>query len=344
MAERTSRGNSRRTVVVTGAFGNVGTSTVDALWSRGHNVVAFDLPTVSHRAAAVRLRRHGVETVWGDVTDPTAVATLVDGADAVVHLAALIPPHSDRHPELAQRVNVEGTRTVAAAVARSAGRPRLVYTSSLSVYGRTQHQTPPRLVTDPVDPIDAYGRTKAAAEEIVRSSGTDWVILRLAAVLPLRLPLLIDSLMFEVPLTDRVEFVHTRDVGLAATRACELTGLSGSTLHVGGGPGCQLRQREIVARALEVLGLGMLPDAAFSTTPFHCDWLDTRESQRLLGFQQHTFADYLADLRRRYGWRRPLVTAVAPLIRTAMLRGSPYWRTRRGLTQSVPATRDRAGP
>jgi UDP-glucose 4-epimerase len=339
MAQRSFRGHSGRTVVVTGAFGNVGTSTVAALQSRGHSVVAFDLPTLPHRAAAARLRRHGVETVWGDVTDPAAVAAAVDRAEAVVHLAALIPPLSDRQPELAWRVNVEGTRTIAEAAARSPRRPRLIYASSLSVYGRTQHLPPPRLVTDPTNPIDRYGHTKAVAEEIVRGSGTDWVILRLAAVLPLQLPLLIDPLMFEVPLTDRVEFVHTRDVGHAAAVACELSGLAGVTLHVGGGPGCQLWQREIIGRALHVLGVGRLPDAAFNTTPFHCDWLDTRESQRLLGFQQRTFDDYLADLRRRYQWRRPLARAVAPLIRAAMLRKSPYWRIRRRPVEAAPATR-----
>jgi nucleoside-diphosphate-sugar epimerase len=333
---------SRSTVVVTGAFGNVGASTVGALVSRGHHVVALDLPTLPHRAAAVRLRGRGVETVWGDVTDSTAMAAVVDRADAVVHLAALIPPHSDRRPELARRVNVEGTRIVAEAVARAPRRPRLVHASSLSVYGRTQHLPAPRLVTDSVDPVDPYGRTKAAAEEIVRGSGTDWVILRFAAVLPLRLPLLIDPLMFEVPLTDRVEFVHTRDVGFAAARACELPELTGMTLHVGGGPGCQLRQREILGRSLSLLGVGTLPEAAFSTTPFHCDWLDTRESQQLLGFQQRSFADYLVDLHRRYRWRRPVVWAVAPLIRWAMLRGSPYWQASRG-SDTRRRTPDRVG-
>lgn len=329
--------------MVTGAFGNVGASTVGALLSRGHHVVALDLPTLPHRAAAVCLRGRGVETVWGDVTDSTAVAAVVDRADAVVHLAALIPPHSDRRPELARRVNVEGTRIVAEAVARAPRRPRLVHASSLSVYGRTQHLPAPRLVTDSVDPVDPYGRTKAAAEEIVRGSGTDWVILRFAAVLPLRLPLLIDPLMFEVPLTDRVEFVHTRDVGFAAARACELPELTGMTLHVGGGPGCQLRQREILGRSLSLLGVGTLPEAAFSTTPFHCDWLDTRESQQLLGFQQRSFADYLVDLHRRYRWRRPVVWAVAPLIRWAMLRGSPYWKASRGSDTRRARTPDGVG-
>jgi hypothetical protein len=48
---------------------------------------------------------------------------------------------------------------------------------------------------------------------------------------------------------------------------------------------------------------------------------------------------HLADLRRRYEWRRPLARAVAPLIRAAMLRKSPYWRIRRRTVEAALATR-----
>src|SRR5262249_26096559 len=92
-----------------------------------------------------------------------------------------------------------------------------------------------------------------------------------------------------------------------------------------------------------LLGVGVPPEAAFSTTPFHCDWLDTRESQRLLGFQQRSFADYLVDLHRRYRWRRPVVWAVAPLLRWAMLRGSAYWRGSPGLDIRRARTPARVG-
>ena len=48
---------------------------------------------------------------------------------------------------------------------------------------------------------------------MVKESGLTWTIFRLAAALPVRLVL--DSDMFDVPLDNRIEFVHTRDVGLA---------------------------------------------------------------------------------------------------------------------------------
>jgi UDP-glucose 4-epimerase len=316
------------TVVVTGAFGNVGMSTVQALGAAGHRVVTLDLPTRRNRRAARLVQRDDARSVWGDIRDFPTVASAVANADAVVHLAAVIPPRSELDPHLTEQVNVGGTRAVVQAVAEAPRRPRLVYSSSLSVYGQTQQKPPPRTVDEAPNPGGHYPRTKVAAEQVIRSSDVNWVILRLAAVLPLRLPLLINPLLFEVPLTDRIEFVHTRDVGYAIARACETPGIEGKTLHIGGGPRCQLYQHEVISRSFDVLGFGTLPEAAFTTTPFHCDWLDTTESQQLFGYQQRTYDDYLEDLRRKYGWRRPLVRTVAPVLRYAMLRTSPYWRNR----------------
>jgi len=73
------------------------------------------------------------------------------------------------------------------------------------------------------------------------------------------------------------------------------------------------------------------------------DVTDTRESHRLVGFQQRSFADYLVDLYRRYRWRRPVVWAVAPLIRWVMLRSSPYWQASRGSDTRRGRTPDRVG-
>jgi UDP-glucose 4-epimerase len=115
-----------------------------------------------------------VDVVWGDVRDTDAVGTVVADADAVVHLAAVIPPRSERDPYLTELVNVGGTAAVVEAVAQARRRPRLVHASSLSVYGRTQHKSPPRRVDDPLDPAEHYGHTKAAAEGIVRASAGTW--------------------------------------------------------------------------------------------------------------------------------------------------------------------------
>ena len=317
---------SDQVVLVTGALGNVGTSVVGTLLRSGREVTTLDLDTPANRWRAWRLHHPKLRHVWADVTDRDAIDAALDGVAGVVHLAAMIPPGSDRAPGVAARVNVEGTRVVVDAIAAARRPIRLVHASSLSVYGRTQHMPPPRHVDDPVNPCDHYGRTKRDAELIVRGAEIDWVVLRLGAVLPLRLPLLIDPIMFEVPLSDRIEFVHAVDVGTAISNALDRPQVSHRVFNVAGGERCRLRQREVISRPLERLGVGMLPDAAFTSVPFHTDWLDTEESERLLDYQRHSFDDYVEEVGRRYRWRRPVVRTFAPLIRRRMLRRSPYWR------------------
>lgn len=62
-------GGRPRSVLVTGAFGNVGESTVLTLLASGHHVVGYDLPSPRNRLRAPLWRRRGIEVVWGDVTD-----------------------------------------------------------------------------------------------------------------------------------------------------------------------------------------------------------------------------------------------------------------------------------
>ena len=108
-----------------------------------------------------------------------------------------------------------------------------------------------------------------------------------------------------------------------------VTRCGGRTLLIGGGPRCQLYQREVIAKPLEALGIGMLPEEAFGSTPYHTDWLDTTESQALLRYQRHGFDDYVAHMLDAVGWRRHPIRLIGPLARWWMVRGSPYYRRAR---------------
>jgi UDP-glucose 4-epimerase len=175
---------------------------------------------------------------------------------------------------------------------------------------------------------------------MVRASGLEWTILRFAAAMPLSLKL--DPGMFDVPLANRMEFVHTRDVGLAVANAAGSPAVWGRLLLIGGGTRCQYYYREIVERVLTAAGVGMLPEAAFTTAPFATDWLDTAESQRLLHYQQRDLGDYVREMATALGQRRVLARAFRPLVRYLLVRRSPYfpwpWNwmwERRAVTQSV---------
>jgi len=319
-------------VLLTGAFGNVGTSTLEELIKQGHVVRCFDLKTRANEKTArglLKKFRGQVEVAWGDLRRPQNIAEAVHGQEVVIHLAFIIPKlsatgvESEDRPDWAREINVGGTQNLLEAMKAQPKPPKIIFASSYHIYGRTQDQAPPRTVSDPVQPIEHYSRHKVECEQMIKSSGLEWTILRLSATLPLAIKL--DPGMFDVPLNNRMEFVHTRDVGLALANAVSSGDVWEKILLIGGGPDCQLYYREIVQRVLDATGVGMLPDEAFSSTPFCTDWVDTTESQWLLRYQQRGFADYVQEMTTLLGYRRFLIRVFRPIVRHWLLRKSPYF-------------------
>lgn len=327
-------------VLLTGAFGNVGLHALRELLAQGHSVRCFDVANKENRRRARQVAGR-FEVVWGDLRRPAEVAQAVRGQDAIVHLAFVIPKlsvtgvGSEQRPDFAREVNVGGTLNLLAAAKASPRQPSFVFTSSLHVFGRTHHLPPPRRVSDPVQPVEHYAWHKVTCEEMVKSAGLRWAILRLGASMPIRL--IIDAGVFDVPLDNRIEYVHGRDVALALANTLRTEAVWGKTWLIGGGPTCQLLYRDMATQVLDAFGVGMLPDWAFSTTPFSTDWLDTSESQQVLRFQGHSLQDYVADVRVALGFKRQAVVALRPLIRRHLLRLSPNYQQHKGETNRLAA-------
>ncbi len=319
-------------VLVTGAFGNIGRSTVDELLAQGHRVRCFDLKTRANVKVARRVKGRA-EVMWGDLRRPDDMAAAVCDQEAVIHLAFIIPKlsvtgfESEDHPDWAHEINVGGTANLLEAIKAQPMPPKLLFASSYHIYGRTHDQPPPRTVKDPVQPIEHYAWHKVEAEERVRASGLEWTILRLAAALPLAIKL--DPGMFDIPLWNRMEYVYTRDVGLAFANAVSSPEVWGKILLIGGGPRCQHTYGEITEGVLEGMGLGKLPEQAFASMPFPTDWLDTAESQQLLRYQRHTLDDYVQDMRKQLGYRRFLIRMFRPVVRYLLLKQSAHYHAGR---------------
>ncbi|WP_030440615.1 NAD-dependent epimerase/dehydratase family protein [Actinoplanes subtropicus] len=309
-------------VLVTGGAGNIGSHALPELVAHGHTVRSFERSTTAGRRAARDLPP-GVEVVWGDITDAAAVRGAAAGVDAVVHLAAVIPPAADEEPERARAVNVDGTANVVAACRAQPTPPRLLFSSTFDVHGYTLDKPPPRHVDDPLVATNPYTEHKIQCEELIRQSGLTWCIFRFADVpiLAVRDP---HPIMFEIGLDNRIEALHADDAGLAIARAVETPEVWGRILFVGGGPTCQLTYREYLTRLLAAMGVPPLPDDAFSTAVYATDWIDTAESEALLHYQRHDFTDIAEAVAASLGWRRRLVPLVGPLARRAILRLSPY--------------------
>jgi nucleoside-diphosphate-sugar epimerase len=156
--------HSRR-VLVTGGLGCVGSSLAHRLVAAGADVTLLDarLPHLGSNPANVAGIRDDVTVVEGDVRDADLVAEHVRGSDVVYHCAA----QNDRgyardHPGEDVDINAKGTLNVLEAAAARESPPRVVFTSSLAVYGHVAD--PPVDESTPVDPMDLYGAHKVAAE------------------------------------------------------------------------------------------------------------------------------------------------------------------------------------
>src|SRR5690348_10798106 len=155
---------------VTGGTGFVGAHLVQALRARGDRVTAL----VRSPAKAQALGWTDVRIVRGDLHDRAALADGCADADVVYHVAGLIAARNYTGFVAANR---DGTRRVQEAAEGAPRRPRLVLVSSQAVGGPnprgmpTDESVPPAPVTD-------YGRSKLAAEDVVRSGKGPWAIVR----------------------------------------------------------------------------------------------------------------------------------------------------------------------
>ncbi len=244
-----------------------------------------------------------VETIWGDITQPDSVKRAVEGVDAVVHLAAIVEPMTDKNPGLATRINVGGTRTIVDLIKDRGMSIPFVYISSVAVFGPTPDATeclhPDR---NPCNPVTVYASTKVQAENLIRESGIDYVILRLAPVPYQKISLNdIKYQMYIVPLENRIEFCHPDDAFLAIVNAVKYFGkVKGRTLMISGGPSQRMRYKDLVNVAMGTFGLPLPPRHKFAEAPFALDWYDTSESQALLNYQNKTLDDYRRDLAAKF--------------------------------------------
>lgn len=317
-------------VLVTGAFGNIGSRVVRHLLRAGHRVVAVDLETPKTQAIATTFG-NSIELIWGNICDPTLWPKALMGVDVVVHMAAIIPPAADRNPELAIAVNQTATLELLKSMKASATAKRLVFASSMTVAGHEQHRrSPPLKVQDEMQPTDLYGKTKAECERCIRGSALNWTILRVAACPPSEMSFSSGAgsidVIFDTSPNGRIEVVHNDDAALAFANAVDCDAAIGKILFVGGGESCRSYALDFYNRVLGAAGLGPLRSSAFRPGPpyFYGDWLDTEESQQLLAFQRHGIDDIVAELKTRAGLTRPLLKLIAPLVNRILERRSPY--------------------
>jgi dihydroflavonol-4-reductase len=218
-----------RSLSLTGATGFLGWHLTESFLRAGWDVRAIVRPA-SHKPLP-----QGARIVESDLSQES-LARACAGTDVLIHNAAVIRAPSEA---AFNAVNVEGTRSAAVAATRT--NARLVLISSQAAGGPGTPGSP-RRESDPPAPVNAYGRSKLAAESIVRNEdGLRWTILRPCAVYGPRdrgfLPLFAMGRrgLFFAPSAPAVRFtlIYVADLVRAVAAAVDTDAAIGETLFVG---------------------------------------------------------------------------------------------------------------
>jgi nucleoside-diphosphate-sugar epimerase len=251
---------SRKTALITGATGVIGPAVVWALKNAGYRTRIF-----SRCKPNQGLLPSDAELFLGDITDPVTIEPAMQNVTLVVHLAGLLhiiaPSESLR--ESYRRINVEGTANVVAAATR-AGTERVVFSSTIAVYGDSAN----KVLTEEsaLNPGTLYAETKLDAEGIVLSARNSdgkplGTVLRLAAVYGARLKgnyrRLVSSLAHKrfIPIgagSNRRTLIYFKDVATAVVLVAGEQAAAGKVYNVTDGQVHTLD--EIISTICESLG------------------------------------------------------------------------------------------
>ena len=278
-------------VLSTGGAGSVGRQLAGMFLEEGKSVKIFDLPFMDFTGLE---GEEGVEVVKGDITDAASVSSAVAGVAGVLHLAAILPPNSEKDRDFTFKVNVDGTRNIAQGMKTGAPEASLVFTSSISTYGDTSGEEPPVTIDHQQGAIDVYAESKIAGEEIVISSGVNYVILRIASI---AVPAFLEP-PEPWPFTadQRVEMIHRDDVADALRNAVDSEEAVGKVFNIAGGSSWRLSGKDYVEDFFSVMG-APVDMAVYRETPGWNDWYDTEESQRILRYQNRSYDYYSGQMK-----------------------------------------------
>ncbi len=159
-------------VLITGGAGFLGAKLARQLLARGTLAGPSGQPekisriTLLDQVAAQGFDDPRIAVMTGDAADPAVIAkALTPSVQSVFHLAAVVSGEAESDFDLGMRINLDATRILLEQARKNGNRPRLVFTSSVAVFGG---DLPPKVLdTTPATPQGSYGAQKAMCELMV---------------------------------------------------------------------------------------------------------------------------------------------------------------------------------
>jgi len=325
-------------IAITGASGAMGGEAFDQLLDSSHDLRfrVFLWEKEKRKPAffrqSLRKGRGRIEFVKGDLARYEDCVRLLDGADYLLHCAALIPPRSDHDEEGAYRSDYLASKNLIDAVNASPWREKIkvVYIGTVAEYGNRNLQTLWGRVGDPIisSDYDCYSMNKIKAERyLFEHRPVHFVSLRQTAIAHKYLfkNNLFDGLMFHTSWNDPLEWVSDQDSGRLLKHLVEFD-LEGKLpdfweqiYNIGGGRSCRATGYESVAAGFALMG--RTPKDFFDpewniTRNFHgMYYLDSDLLENILHFRKDNLKDFWARMGAKYWYFRLAKLAPSRLIK-----------------------------
>lgn len=301
-----------KSVVVIGGAGYIGSVLSRKLLSAGYDVRVLDSLTYGRGSVEALVGHDRFELVEGDMRSIGTVMRAVKGADAVIHLGAIVgEPATKLEPQRTLELNYHATRLIAG-ICKYHQVNRFVFASTCSTYGKQDDGLSDE--TSELNPVSLYARTKIRSEEALREMASENfapTILRMATVYGLsprmRFDLVVNVLSAKATVDGKIPIyggeqyrpnVHVADAAQAYIDCIEapLEDVRGETFNIG----CNEQNYKILEVG-EIVS-DAFPDADVEHHPEKTDdrtyRVDFSKAQEELGYEvEHTISDACKDIR-----------------------------------------------
>lgn len=279
-------------ILLVGALGNIGFEVLKQLCKkRDLNITILDIDSKKNRRK-IRQFKNKINVIFGSIYNLNIVKQALKNQDIIIHLAAIIPPFTDRNAKLSYNVNYVGTKNIVHTIKEN-NHGFLLFASSIAIYG-DRLENPYIQITDKLNPQnDYYAKLKIMCEEEITNSGIDYSIFRLTAIMGMPT---IDPLMFHMPLNTKMEIASSTDTARAFVNAIyHINELNKKIFNLSGGTQCRTTYQDFLKNMFNIYGFNFkyINKQAFANYNFHCGYyLDGDKLEDILHFRKDSLNSY----------------------------------------------------
>jgi len=301
-------------VGLTGASGNMGLCVVEELikcdFIEKIRILGHSKKGIKRIKKVAKRQLDKIEFFSGSISNPDYIDSFVNGVDYVINMAAVIPPLSDKRPDLAIQANEIGPKVLCESISKiKTNQPKLIHISTMGTYGDRNEKHLFGEVGDPLicSPFDIYSLTKVRGEfYVLESDVKTWAVIRQTAVLydELMFKNISDGLMFHTCFNAPLEWVTAHDSAvlikniLEKDRRNELNSKNFwlHTFNLGGGEINRVTGFETLDLGFKIIGASTYQffDTNYNALRnFHGMWFsDGQKLEDLFHYQHDTIYDF----------------------------------------------------